>query len=334
MKKRIVFVERQKFGAVSIERVFAQVARTLPSDLFDIEFQNLTYGHGLFAILKALFFFRPRPADIYHVTGDVHHITLRLPRKKTVLTIHDLGFLRLNKGIRRFILKLLFLDLPVRAAGYITAISHATRDEIISYFPAAESKIRVIDNPLFDGFSAEPEKSFDTECPTILQIGTTENKNLPTLIEAITGLNCKLRIVGPLNNKIRHKLKTSGINFESVASVDDHEIVEEYRRADIVSFCSTYEGFGLPIIEAQAMRKPVVTSDLPPMNDVAGAGAALADPCDAESMRRAFRTVIEDPDYRKNLIDNGTENVRRFTPENIAGQYCQLYLEIIKANLT
>ena len=333
MKTRILFVERQKFAAVSIERVFAQVAKSLPSELFDVEFQNLNYGHGLVAVLKALFFFRPRPADIYHVTGDIHYIALRLPKRRTVLTIHDLGFLRMNTGIRRFILKKLFLDLPVKAAGYITAISNATRDEVAANVPAAEDKIRVIENPLIEGFEPMPERPFDATCPVILQIGTTQNKNLSNLIEAVNGLDCKLRIIGPLNADAVALLNRLNITYENVISVDDVQIIEEYRNADIVSFCSTYEGFGLPIIEAQAMRKAVVTSNVAPMNDVAGRGAALIDPTDASSLRDAFLKIINDTEYRNELIDLGTENIKRFDPNTIADQYSQLYLQILNAKL-
>ena len=333
MKKRILFVERQKFEAVSIERVFAQVAKSLRSELFDVEFQNLTSGHGPLAVLKALFFFRPKPADIYHITGDIHYIALRLPKHRTVLTIHDLGFLRMNTGIRRFVLKKMFLDLPVRAASYVTAISNATRDEVITNVPAAEHKIWVIENPLIDGFVSTPVKPFNAECPVILQIGTTQNKNISNLIEAVSELNCKLRIIGPLSANIVRELAEHRIVYENVASVDDVQIVEEYRRADIVSFCSTHEGFGLPIIEAQAMRKAVVTSNVAPMNDVAGDGASLVDPSDSASIRAAFFKLINNPEYRTRLVDLGTENIKRFDGKTIADQYCQLYLRILNDNL-
>lgn len=329
MKKRIIFVERQAYGAVSIERVFAQVAKSLPADLFDVEFHKLSYGHGLIGILKGLLFFRKRPADIYHITGDIHYISLRLPKKKTVWTIHDLGFLHTNTGIRRFILKKLFLDLPLRVSKHITAVSNATRDEILSHFPNARDKVRVIENPLIADFIPGPEKLFDTECPAILQVGTTKNKNIENLINAVRGIKCRLRIVGPLNANIKRELEATGIQYENVVSVDGAQIVEEYRNTDIVSFCSTYEGFGLPIIEAQAMRKPVITSALPPMNDIAGKGAVLADPFDPESIKSGIMKLIDDAEFRKSLIELGTENIKRFDPKSIADQYCKLYSQIL-----
>ncbi len=329
MKKRIIFVERQAHGAVSIERVFAQVARSLPTDLFDVEFHKLSYGHGLVGILKGLLFFRKRQADIYHITGDIHYIALRLPKKKTVLTIHDLGFLHTNSGVRRSILKKLFLDLPLRVSENVTAVSNTTRDEILSYFPGARDKIRVIENPLIADFTPGREKPFDAECPVILQMGATKNKNIVNLINAVSELKCKLRIVGPLDANIKGELEASGIHYENVDSIDRHQIVEEYRNADIVSFCSTYEGFGLPIIEAQAMRKPVITSALPPMSDIAGGAAVLVDPFDPASIKNAVVKLIDDAGYRKNRVDMGTENIKRFDPKTIADQYCELYLQIL-----
>lgn len=329
MKKQIIFIERQPTEAVSIERVFAQIAKHLPDELFEIEFQNVLPGYGLFGIIKNLLFFRKRPADIYHITGDVHYIALRLPKNKTVLTIHDLIFLHTRSGIHRYFLKKLFLDFPVHAVNNITAISHATKDEISGFFPEVQSKIRVIGNPLIDDFVVGTEKPFDAQCPVILQIGTTENKNLPNLIEAIREFNCKLRIVGHLDANIIRALDANEIRYENVVAADNDQMVEEYSNADIVSFCSVYEGFGLPIIEAQAMRKPVITSNLPPMNDVAGDGAVLVDPNDPSSIKAALLKLMNDTEYRKKIIDRGTENVKRFNSNEIARQYCDLYLQIL-----
>jgi glycosyltransferase involved in cell wall biosynthesis len=330
MKYKIIYVERRAFESVSIERVFDQIAADLPQDRFETGIQKMPYGNGFLDILGNLLFFRPNPGDIYHITGHVHYIALRLPKNKTVLTVHDLVFLHRRSGIRRFLLKKLFLDLPIRKLGFITAVSQATKDEIVKYTGCDPKKIRVIENPLIDGFDPTPLKPFDEKHPVILQIGTAANKNVPNLIKALRGLNCKLRIIGRLDAGMREELANNAVEFENIFDLDQEAMVKEYRNADIVAFCSTYEGFGLPIIEAQAMRTPVITSDLSPMKEVAGAGACLADPNDPASIQNGLIRIINEPAYRDELIQKGAENALRFNAKNAAMQYADLYELMLK----
>src|ERR1044072_4308180 len=211
MKTRILFIERKFWEFVSIEKVFRQVADALSKEKFETSFQKLDFGNQFSGVLKNLLFFRKPEADIYHVTGHVHYIALVLPARKTVLTIYDLGFLHTRKGLRRAILKKLFLDLPVKKLKYITAVSEATKREIIKYTNCVEEKIRVIENHLGENFFSTEKKTFNQKCPTILQIGTSPNKNLANLIKALKGLNCRLKIIGKLDK-------------DSIAHLHDNQI--------------------------------------------------------------------------------------------------------------
>jgi glycosyltransferase involved in cell wall biosynthesis len=85
-----------------------------------------------------------------------------------------------------------------------------------------------------------------------------------------------------------------------------------------VVFPSLYEGFGLPIVEAQAVGRPVITSNLWSMPEIAGEGACIVDPYDVQSIKSGLMRVINDTEYRENLINKGFENVRRFDEEKIA----------------
>jgi glycosyltransferase involved in cell wall biosynthesis len=227
------------------------------------------------------------------------------------------------------VLKKLFLDWPVKRLRYITTISQATKDEIVFQTNCDPEKIRVIHNPLFEEFQFTESKPFDKTCPTILQIGYTKNKNIPNLVAAIEGLSCRLVVVGRIDDDLRHLLNESSVNCEIKSDLRVRQLADEYRNADIVAFCSTYEGFGLPIIEGQALGKPVVTSDQRPMNDVAGGGAILVDPYDVASIRAGILRVIEDDKLRNELIKKGFENVRRFQPDVIAAMYENFYAEIL-----
>jgi len=107
--------------------------------------------------------------------------------------------------------------------------------------------------------------------------------------------------------------------------IHDDEIVREYLNADMLVFVSTYEGFGLPILEGQAAGRPVITSCLSPMKEVAGGGACLVDPYSIVDIREGVLRVIHDSQYRAMLIQAGFDNVRAYSPKNVARQYSSLY---------
>jgi glycosyltransferase involved in cell wall biosynthesis len=333
MKSKILFIERKFWEFVSIEKVFEQIARNLNREKFEASFTKVSYGNNILGILKNLLFFRKAEADIYHITGHIHYLALVLPRKKTVLTIHDLRFLQTKKKIRRYILKKLFLDLPVKKLKYVTAISETTKNEIVANTGCDADKIKVIENPLDENFSVtENKREFNENCPTILQIGTMENKNIPNLVKALEAIKCKLVIIGRLNEQQSELLQSTELIFENRFDLNDSEIKSEYEQADIVSFCSTYEGFGLPIIESQAMRKSVITSNLSPMKEVSGGAAYLADPNDYLSIREGILQIIGDKNYREKLIRDGVKNISRFKSQNIAQKYEELYRKILNVN--
>jgi glycosyltransferase involved in cell wall biosynthesis len=333
MSRQVLYIERKPSNAVSIEKVFRQIAKSLSKYKFTIKFEQLAYSNDALGTVKNLYFYKSSKADIYHITGHVHYISLILPSEKTILTIHDAGILHIRKGLRRFILKKILFDLPVKKLRHITAVSEATKKEIVSITKCPEGKIRVIENPLQEHFFAASKKTFNKECPTILQIGTTANKNLRNLIKALEGINCRLRIIGDLPPEIEDLLIDKKINFENKSNLNNDEIKNEYAEADLVAFCSTFEGFGLPIIEAQAMRTPVVTSNISPMKEVSGEAAVLADPFDSESIKSSILMVIENEKFREQLVRKGLENVERFRPEKIAALYADLYCEVLSANV-
>ena len=331
MKIKILFVERKFHIFFSLEKVFRQIAKSLDEEKFEISFQQLPYINNLSGMLKNFVFYCRQKADIYHITGHIHYISLIFPPEKTVLTIHDLAFLHTRAGIRRFVLKKVLLDLPLRKLNFITAVSEATKNEIIAQTGCDADKIRVIENPVDEIFFAGLKKEFNPECPAILQIGTEPHKNLPNLIKAVDGINCRLVIIGQMTSELRSLLIEKQIKYENKYNLDDQAVQSEYQKADIVTFCSFYEGFGLPIVEAQAMRTPVITSDIEPMKGVAGEGAYLADPNDFLSIRAGIRRIIDDKIFRENLIQKGLKNVERFHPEKIAAQYEILYEEMLSA---
>ena len=273
-------------------------------------------------------FARKGKADIFHVTGDVHYVVLALPAKKTILTIHDSVFMRANAGLKQLFFKWLFLKWPVKKCRFVTTISEKSKMDIVHFTGCDPAKVVVIPNPVNQHIYYR-EKKFDSDNPTLLFIGSTPNKNLLRIVEAISGLSCTLEIVGQIPEDQLLLLDKYHIRFKQFLHLTDTEIADRYAAADIVVFASLYEGFGLPILEGQKAGRPVLTSNISPMKEVAGAGACLADPENIESIRSGIHKIIGDANYRAIIIQKGFENVQQYELQKITNQYLALYRKIM-----
>ncbi|HXB90750.1 MAG TPA: glycosyltransferase family 1 protein [Puia sp.] len=312
----------------SIERVFSGLDEELEKRTQIRRVSVPRFGisfHNLLAI--APFFHKALRADGYHVTGHIHYAVLGFPSRRVLLTIHDCVFLYQVKGWRRWILKKLLLDWPVRHAALITTISEASRQDILRHTGCRPDKVVVIPNPVNEAISFTP-LTFHTDRPVILFVGATPNKNLLRVIPALEGIPAELHIVGEIPAAAMQLLEQHHVSYRQSTRLDDKQLAACYRDADLVLFPSTFEGFGLPILEAQQAGRPVVTSDLEPMKGVAGSGACLVDPLSVGSIRAGILKVIREPAYRATLIENGRGNVRRFDKAVIAEQYFTCYKKL------
>jgi glycosyltransferase involved in cell wall biosynthesis len=115
------------------------------------------------------------------------------------------------------------------------------------------------------------------------------------------------------------------INYSTSYNLTSEEIVEKYRGCDLVIFISTFEGFGMPIIEANQTGRPVITSNISPMREVAAGSAHLVDPYSIDEIREAVIKIINEKDYRDLLISKGLKNAQRFSIDRVSQQYLNLY---------
>ncbi len=330
--KNITFFQRKPYDFhFSIEKLFDTIRENLSVDysIFTLPY----FSVGLLPRLKSSLAAQEKQGDINHITGDIHFITPFLSRKRTINTYHDFTFLKNTSGLKRFILWFFWVYLPVKYSRYITVISEVTKTELLALTKCSTDKVIVIPNIIPSHFTYH-KKEFNPAQPVILHIGTTPNKNLEGLIIALENISCKLVIIGKLSSDITSLLEEKAIAYENRFQISDDELIQEYINCDMLSFCSLNEGFGLPILEAQATGRPVITSNLSSMPEVAGDAACLVDPYDVDSIREGIKKVINDENYRETLIQKGLANIKRFNPKTVAGMYEKLYEEIISTNLT
>ena len=198
---------------------------------------------------------------INHITGEVHFLNLLMNRKRVVLTILDCGMMQCKDGVARKFVQWLYLTWPTRNARFVTAISEATKQEMMSYTDFLSEKIVVMPVAVDTIYQPAP-RPFNTARPRILHIGTGYNKNLARLTQALVGLECQLVVVGKLTDAQRADLVSQGLSFVNKHSLSQAEMHQEYLDCDILAFVSTSEGFGMPIVEANAVERPVITSTL------------------------------------------------------------------------
>jgi glycosyltransferase involved in cell wall biosynthesis len=326
---RLFFRKANPTGNVSIENSFEMMQGHFPTESrFTLDaFKSSYYSVGFLPRLRAIFEVWKKRTDINHVTGDTNFFVLGLPRHKTVLTIHDCGFLVGKKPLVRWILLTFWLKLPVRQCEVLTVVSEATKRDVLTHTNCSPNKIVVIPTVIKQAFT-QNIKDFNKNCPTLLHIGNSPNKNLASHAAALSGLNCHLHVIGKISDSEVEMLKKYNFPFEISYNLSLEEMNKAYKEADMLLFCSTIEGFGMPILEAQTVGRVVITSNISSMPEVAGEGACLVDPLSISDIRAAIERVCQDDDYRNNLIQKGFENVKRFNPETVARQYEAAYKQV------
>lgn len=325
---KITYIFRSPSNERSIERVFNPILSSISEMGYEVDAVYATSTRfWLWTILRNMIHFsRLSRKCICHITGDIQYVGCLMNPKNTILTIHDLVSLYNDKTpwLVRKVVYWLWYYIPLKRLKYITCISERTKQDLIANFPWLQNKIKLIHNPVGNEFHPMP-MPVNNKLPIILHVGTRANKNLLRVIEALKDVNATIRIIGKLDVEQQKALDSSGIKYSNVFHLDDQAILKEYHACSIVSFPSLYEGFGMPIIEAQAVGRPVLTSNSEPMKTVAGGASILVDPESVESIKDGFISLLSDNNLQQQCITLGYDNVKHYTANAIASRYEELY---------
>jgi glycosyltransferase involved in cell wall biosynthesis len=275
--------------------------------------------------------------DIVHSLGYVAPLAAR---SRQIVTVHDLNFLShggwgtaQGRRILRF-----FVERNVRRADHVITISGFSRAGLISKLGIPPEKVSVtheaaarhLENP-----DPAARSHYDPAggTPYILAFSALPmHKNIARLVRAFEQIQDvvphSLVVVGnlPGNPEYRRRLEAkAGRRIHFTGYLSDADMAAALKGASLLAFPSLYEGFGLPVIEAQQAGIPVTCSAVAALPEVAGAGAHYFDPLSVESIAAALRKCLLDADLRETLVREGYENARRFSWEKTARETLAIY---------
>ena len=273
-----------------------------------------------------------------HVLFVPAHVAPFLPPPllpPTVVTLHDIGyryFPRSHTALQR-----LYLELSTRwsaaAARRIIAVSQQTANDLQRFYGVAEAKIRVIhEAPMrrAAGTGADAGRAPVYERPFALYVGTIQpRKNLLRLIESFERLiqqqdiGWDLVLVGRwgwLSEEYERHVAARGLadRVHFPGYLPDAAVAALMGKALFFAFPSLFEGFGLPVLEAQTTGVAVMCAKNSALPEIAGDAALLVDPNDVDDIAAAMLRLSRDEALRQELIAKGYENVKRFSWQKAA----------------
>jgi glycosyltransferase involved in cell wall biosynthesis len=281
------------------------------------------------------------PVDIFHSTDFV------LPPvrgARTILTVHDLTFMRLPQcaeaGLRAYLNKV--VPRSIERADLVLADSQSTKNDLIELLGVSPDRIEVVYagverrfRPMEGEIALQRvKKRYGLDFPFILSLGTLEpRKNFSGLIEAyalMKNKELKLVIVGGkgwLNDEIFARVEELGLSGQVIfpGFVADEDLPALYNLAELFVFPSLYEGFGLPPLEAMACGTPVVTSDRPSLPEVVGEAGLMVEATDSQELAEAMERVLMDENLRREMREKGLKQAVKFTWEAAAGKLLDVY---------
>ena len=280
--------------------------------------------------------------DIYHGLSHELPIGIEKTNIKTVVTIHDLIFIRyphLFQTIDRKIYYTKFKSACQRA-DKIIAISQQTKQDIIDFFYIPKERIEVVYQgcnaifhyPISDNTKQAVQKKYNIPKDYLLSVGSIEErKNLLTILKVLKELpDQKLVVIGNgkaykikclrfiSENKLSNRvLFLSGLNLSEMAAI--------YQHAQILIYPSIFEGFGIPILEALFSKTPVITSKDGCFAEVGGNFSKYINPLSVEQMKEAILEILNSKGLKEKMKTKGLEHAQNFTDDKIAENLMKVY---------
>jgi glycosyltransferase involved in cell wall biosynthesis len=250
-----------------------------------------------------------------------HALPLRSPCPG-IVTVHDVSFAREPDvmGWKDRTIFRLVVPRAVRHAAKVLTVSERTKRDLVELYAVDPDRVVVTPNGVDPVFSPGPGSQ-----DYVLAVGAVQRrKNQLAALAAASAVGLPLVIAGPeKDTAVAAELRAGGARLEGY--VESARLVELYRGAACLVQCSSYEGFGLPVVEAMASGTPVVAVDEPALREVAGDAAVVVD---EGSLADGIRTALAE---RDRLVAAGFARARAFSWRTTAERTLAVYREILGA---
>ena len=257
--------------------------------------------------------------------------------KRRLTIVHDLYFKTIPEliGARAALTTDLIFRFVLRGSDEIICVSDATRDDLSRWYPSTKGKSITIHSDSTLSIDMKDISEISTvDSPYILAVGNgTSNKNFATLAQAFAEIapkypSLKLVHVGKDDGEeILGILKDHGLDqrLVRVHGIDDLSLATLYRHATCLCVPSTYEGFCLPVLEAQSFGCPVICANRSATPEIAGAGAITFDPSSVLGLTGALNQLLGNENLAEQLRTSGYENRKRFSWKKAASAYAVVF---------
>lgn len=292
--------------------------------------------------------------SIHKASIDLFHgLSAELPRNltiPTVVTIHDLIFESHPEQYNPIDVKIYRWKAKhaCHVANKVIAISEATKQDIIKYYSIPEEKIEILYQGCDDSFHqfisehqlVEVRETYALPKHYLLYVGSViPRKNLDKIVEAFRLNNIEdlhLVCIGSMKNdyaqQIKHKVNEHPflqrhVHFLEQVPFADFPAI--YKGAKLFLYPSDYEGFGIPVIEAQAVGTPVITSHLSSLREAGGSHSCLLHEVSSNSIAQAIKELIDNTTKQQEMNMKGKEYIKKFEKRKLSEQLMQIYSSIL-----
>jgi glycosyltransferase involved in cell wall biosynthesis len=294
----------------------------------------------IFGIKKEL---KKQEIEVFHGLSGELPTGIERAGIKTVVTIHDLIFLRYPeyyKPVDRFIYRIKTTR-ACKKADKIIAISERTTQDIISFFQIPKEKIEVVYqgyHPKFRLKVSEKKKNgivvkYQLPPCYLLFVGSIEaRKNLLLVIKALKKIPEDVHLVAvgkstPYQQQIEEYAEKSGVKprLHILNQVPFEDLPAIYQAAQLFVYPSFFEGFGIPILEALSSDIPVIAANSSCLEEAGGRHSFYINPTDEDELAIRIKNILNDPELAARMVRAGRKYLKRFSRKRIAEQLMQIY---------